>query len=373
MRNFVYRLLVLSLVMLISGQILAQEEEATEIEPYTLDISDIDWVCPEEAKGGRLNVYNWTGYIGDDTVSIFEELCDVTVTYDVYESNEAVIARMRQGNAGYDIAFPTDYAVSILIREELIQPIDLEKIPNFVHIADEYKGLNFDPENQYSVPYLLGTFGILYDKNRTGEITTWEQTFEHDGPVAWTDDGRSMLAVALDLLGYSPNSTDEDEIAEARDFLLENSGNVVTIVGDPNQQFAGGEFDIAIVYSGDAYRRVVECECDNFAYIVPASGSVVDISMMVLLDRAPNPEVAIAFMDFLLDPFVNADIVNDSVYPTANQAAIDTGLISEEILTNPAVWPSEEALENLFFLEDVEDAEFYYTDAWDEIIVGTGY
>ncbi len=367
MRQFVYRVCILALVALIPAQVFAQEDDVEQ------EIPEIEWVCPEEAIGGRLNVYNWSGYIGDTTISTFEELCDVTVTYDVFDSNESLIARMRQGNSGYDVAFPNEYAVSILIRDGLIQPIDLEVIPNFAHVGENYKGLFFDPENEYSVPYLLGTFGILYDRDRTGDIETWEEAFAHDGPVAWTDDGRSMLAVALDLLGYPTNSVDEDEIAEARDFLLANSGNVVTIVADPNQQFAGGEFDIAFVYSGDAYQRILQCECDNFVYLVPASGSVADIANMVLLHRAPNPEVALAFMDYILDPVVNALIVNDVVYPTSNQGAIDSGLIDEEILSNPAVWPDEEALESLFFLEDVEEAEFYYNDAWDEILVGASY
>jgi spermidine/putrescine transport system substrate-binding protein len=356
--------IILALLMWIVLPVAAQEVTP---EP------EVTWVCPETVKGGQLNILNWSGYIGETTIADFERLCEVTTTFDIFDSNESLMARMRQGNAGYDVAFPNEFAVSIMARESLIQTIDITQIPNFANAAEQWVGLSFDPNNEYSVPYLWGTFGILYDRDKTGrDILHWDDFFTYQGSVAWVDDTHSLLGTALQQLGYDPNTTNEAEVMEARDYLIANSSNVQTITSDPGPLFAGGEFDMITTYSGDAYQIITDCGCDNFVYVVPEEGSVGDITNIVLLTGAPNPEVAIAFMDYIMDPVVNAMIVNDVIYATANQAAVDSGLINPEILTNTAIWPDAEALESLWFTEDLGDAEFYYSDAWDEVLVGVG-
>lgn len=346
----------------------AAQTDEQGIEP------EIQWECPGGFEGQTLHVYNWATYIGETTIVDFEELCDVDIVYDVYDSNESLIARLRQGNPGYDVAFPSDYAVAIMIRDGLIESINPDHIPNLSNIAERWRGLYFDPENEYSVPYLWGSLGVAYNTLRVREeITSWQQIFDHNGPVAWIDDSRSMLGIGLKMLGYDPNSTDADEIAEARDFLIENSGSAVSTAEDDGQALlARGEVDIAIEYSGDVYQVMADCECDDYAYVVPDEGSITFIDLMVVLKDAPNPELAEAFIDYILDPAVNAMIVNDTLYPTPNQAAIESGWISEELLNNPAVFPDEESLGNLFFLQDVGEAEQYYNDAWDEIVISIG-
>lgn len=332
------------------------------------------WVCPDGFAGQTLNVYNWATYIGDTTIADFEALCDVTVNYDVYESNEALIARLRQGNPGYDIAFPNEYAVSIMIRDGLLETINIENIPNFANIAERWVGFDFDPENEYGVPYLWGTTGVAYNVNAVEEpITSWTQVFEFDGRITWIDDPRTLPSIALLMLGNDPNSLDEDEIAAARDYLLENGNNVVAIADDDGDALlARGEIDLALEYSGDIYQLLVDCECEDYVYVLPDEGSIVDITFMVVPVDAPNPELAEVFMDYILDPVVNAQIVNDTFYATPNQAAIDSGLIADELLNNPALFPSDESLENLYFLADVTEAEQFYNDIWDEILIFIG-
>lgn len=332
------------------------------------------WVCPDGFAGQTLNVYNWATYIGETTIADFEALCDVSVTYDVYESNEALIARLRQGNPGYDVAFPNEYAVAIMIRDGLLETLDINNIPNYANVAQVWQGFDFDPDTQYGVPYLWGTTGITYNKTVvTEEITSWMQFFEYDGRVAWLDDQRTMMSIALRVLGYDPNSADEEQIAEARAFLIENGSNVVAIADDDGDALlARGEIDIAVEYSGDIYQLLVDCECDDYAYVIPEEGSIADITLMVIPAGAPNPALAEVFMDYILDVQVGADIVNDTLYATPNQAAIDSELIPEDFLNNPAVFPSEEALENLWFLADLPDVEQAYNDAWDEILIFVG-
>lgn len=366
MRKFVTLLVLLVAMLPLAFNVTAQE--ATETP-------EITWTCPEGFEGQTLSVYNWATFIGETTIADFEALCGVTVIYDVYESNEAMIARLRQGNPGYDIAFPTDYAVVIMTREGLIQPLNFENIPNFAtNIPDVWKNLPYDPENLYTVPYVLGSLGVAYNIEAVGEeITSWTQVFEHDGPVAWIADLRAMIAIGLTMLGYDPNSTVPEEIAEARDYLIANSGNVVAVAADDGQALlARGEVDIALEYNGDVYQIIADCACDDYGYVLPSEGAVGDISTLVVLTDAPNPALAEVFLDYILDPVVNALIVNSITYGPMNQAAIESGIIDDELLANPAINPPAESLEGLFFIQDVGDAEQLYNDAWDELLILIG-
>lgn len=363
MRKTLNLFMLVVAVMLLAVPLAAQNDDA--------DTPQIEWTCPEGFAGQTLSVYNWSTYIGENTIADFEALCGVTVIYDVYDSNEALIARLRQGNPGYDVAMPNDYAIAIMIRDGLLQPVDLERIPNFANIAERWTGLFFDPDNEYSVPYLWGTFGVAYNVNRVEPITSWFQVFEHNGPVAWVDDSRSMIGIALTLLGYDPNSEDADEIAEARDFLIENGRNVVAIAADDGQALlARGEVDIALEYSGDILQIIEDCDCDDFAYVIPEEGGIVDLAAMVILNNAPNPDLAHVFMDYILDPLVSAEMVVFTGYPTPNEAA--KALLDEDILNDPLIFPDDEALALMWFNQDVGDAEQDYNDAWDEIKIFTG-
>jgi spermidine/putrescine transport system substrate-binding protein len=175
------------------------------------------------------------------------------------------------------------------------------------------------------------------------------------------------------MLGYDPNSTEADEIAEAAEYILEKSRNVVAFAGEDGQtQLARGDADIALEYSGDVYQVIEDCECEDFAYVLPEEGSFADVAGMVLLEGAPNPELALVFMDYILDPAVSAIIVKDVLYPTTNRAAVESGFIPEDILNNPLIFPSEEVQERLFLVQDVGEAQQYYNDAWDEILIFAG-
>lgn len=366
-------LALLSLLLLVGGSLLAQEDTDTANTDMATE-PVIAWECPDDLDSDTLNVYNWATYIGENTISDFEDLCGVTVNYDIYDSNEALMARLRQGNPGYDVAFPNEYAIIIMTREGLLAPINLENIPNFSNIAERWTGLGFDPENEYSVPYLWGTFGVAVNTERVTEpIASWEDVWNHDGPVAWIEDNRSMLSVALRMLGFDPNSDNPEEVRAAQEYLLENSDNVVIFADDDGQTLLErGEVDIALEYSGDVYQLILECECDTYSYIIPNEGSVADLASMVIPAGAPSPRLAEAFIDYILDPTVNAQISTFTAYATPNEAAIESGLIPEEFLANPAISPSDEAVANLFYIEDVGDAQQTYNDVWDELKIFAG-
>jgi spermidine/putrescine transport system substrate-binding protein len=354
----------------------AEATEATEGSTDSDDIFvDTEWTCPEGFEGQTLSLFNWATYIGDHTVSDFEKLCGVTVQYDVYESDEALIARLRQGNPGYDLAFPTDYAVAIMARDGMVGEIDLANIPNIANIDERYLRPYFDPENSYSVPYVWGTTGIGYNLDATSEdIETWEQIFEYEGRVAWVDSPRAMLGAALSVLGLDPNTTNPEDIETAKQYLIDHASNVIAIASDDGDALlAQGEVDIAIEYGGDVFQQIAECNCDNLKYAVPLNGGILDLTSVLILADAPNPELAQVFMDYLLDPNVHAHVINTIFYPSPNRVAMEEGLIDEEFLNNPAGNPPEEALANMFYIMDVgEEAEQLYNDAWDEVKILAG-
>jgi spermidine/putrescine transport system substrate-binding protein len=350
-------------------------EGATEATGSVDTFVDTEWTCPEGFEGQTLSLFNWATYIGDNTVSDFEKLCGVTVQYDVYESDEALIARLRQGNPGYDLAFPTDYAVAIMARDGMVGEIDLANIPNIANIDERYLKPYFDPENAYSVPYVWGTTGIGYNLDATGEdIETWEQVFEYDGRVAWVDSPRAMLGAALSVLGFDPNTTNAEEIDAAKQYLIDHASNVIAIASDDGDALlAQGEVDVVIEYGGDVFQQISECDCENLKYNVPLNGGILDLTSILILADGPNPELAQVFMDYLLDPDVHAHVINTIYYPSPNRVAMEEGLIDEAFLNNPAGNPPEEALANMFYIMDVgEEAEQLYNDAWDEVKILAG-
>ncbi len=362
-----------------AAQTTATEEAAAEPaatdETGTVAIAGATgWECPEGFEGQTLAVYNWATYIGDNTVRIFEEKCGVSITYEIYDSDESMIARLQQGNPGLDVAFPTDYAVAVMIRLGLVQPIDQEQIPNLANVDEANLGLHFDPENEYAVPYLNGTTGIAYNTNVYPDgITSWEQLFNAEGRVAWIDVPRSMFGGALLVLGHDPNTSDPALIEEAKNYLIEHSSNVIRIAGDDGDALlVQGEVDAVVEYGGDVYQQIVECQCDDYGYVLPSEGGIRDATSIVLLADAPNPALAQVFMDYLLDPQVGAHIANTVAYPTPNRVAIEQGLILPELLESPAVNPSAADMAKAWFILDLGDADVLYTDAWDEVKVNIG-
>jgi spermidine/putrescine transport system substrate-binding protein len=355
-----------------------EDTEATEeaAEESGTGAAATAWTCPEGFEGQTLSVYNWTTYVAEDTMSNFEELCGVSHTYTTFGGNEELLARIRAGNPGYDIIVPSDYVVTIMAAEDLLIPLDKSKIPNFANIGEIFLDPAYDPGNQYSVPYQWGTIGIGYDRTKVGEeITSYQQMFDYDGPVAWFDDGRIMLAIGLLVLGHDPNSTSEEEINEARDFLIANGENVIYLHQDDGQAYLErGEVDMTLEYSGDIFQLIAECECEDYAYTIPVEGANLWTDTLAIPADGPNPELAHVFIDYILDPQVGADISNYTGFGTPLPAALDQGLVDEALLEfYPIAFPPE-MRERLYSAADIPEAEQLYADAWDEVKVtlGTG-
>lgn len=335
---------------------------------------EASWSCPAGFEGQKLAIYNWTTYVAENTISDFETLCGVSVTYDTYPTDDDMLARIRQGNPGYDVVVPSNTVMYLMVAEGLLEPLDKANIPNFANLDKTFLDLPFDPGNAFSVPYQWGTIGIGYNKTKVGgEIKTWDDVFSYEGPVSWLEDIRGTIGVALLKLGFDPNSSNPDEIAAARDYLVENGGNVTYINQDDGQEIlVRGEADIVVEYSGDIFQVIDECGCDDYAYVIPEEGTLFWIDSVVIPTGAPNKALAEVFMDYLLDPQVGADIANYTAYGSPNTVAIEQGLIDEALLSDPGIYPSAKTRDGLFTIINDPALEQLYNDAWDEIKIFIG-
>jgi spermidine/putrescine transport system substrate-binding protein len=346
--------------------------EAPAVAEATQAVGEITWTCPEDFSGQSLNIYNWAEYIGASTITDFMELCPgVDVTMDYFDTNETLITKLRAGNPGYDIAIPSDYAVKILADEGLLEPIDLANIPNMANVEDRWKNMYFDPGNVYGVPYLWSSFGILYDKTKvTTPPVSWMDYFTYAGPISWMDDYRGMFGAAFWLMGVDASTVDPVEIEKAATFLKENGSNAVMMQGGFLEPLLSGEVDMILTYSAYSYYAAQECGCDNYVYVLPAEGSAIDTQEVVLLKGADNKRLAEAFMDYLHDPYVNAQLTNDTGYNSTNTAAI--AFIKPEILNNPALFMDPDDANRLEFYRPITEAEGLYQQYWDEIRISLG-
>ncbi len=344
------------------------------------------WICPADVvalvqslpENDRvLNWWNWTTYEADNTRADFGALCGVTVNEDNFANNEEVIAKLQQGNPGYDLIVPTSSSVEHLIDLGLVQPIDLSKIPNFANVSESLVDPVYDKGNKYTIPYQWGTLGIGYNKEVVGkEVTSWEDMWDFKGNVAWVDDPQGMLAIALNLIGKDPNSKNPDDVTAARDYLIDRGGNVRALAADDGQEkLLSGEMDMVVEYSGDIFQIIANCDenpdqkcAGKFDFVLPKEGTLRWVDNLAIPAGAPHYELALACMDYILDPQVGADISNYTAYATPNQKAIEDELILPEYLESPIIYPTAESSKSLFpALYVGEEATRMYNDAWIEL------
>jgi spermidine/putrescine transport system substrate-binding protein len=332
------------------------------------------WTCPAGFAGQTLSVFNWTTYIAEDTIANFEAACGVRVIYDTYPSDDDMLTRIRQGNPGYDVVVPSDRVMAIMIEERLLLPIDLARIPNLANVDPTFLDLDFDPGNQFSVPYQWGTLGIGYNVNKVaGEIDSWVDLFTHNGPVSWIEDIRAMMGAVALVLGFDPNTGDVSEIERIKQYMIENSRNLVYINQDDGQELLlRGEVDMVVEYSGDIFQILDECECEDYAFVIPREGTNFWMDNLAMPVGATNVDLAHVFFDYMMDAQVAADIANYTAYGSPNAAAIDAELIDAELLQNPGIYPSDETLARLFRVTLDSRLEQLYNDAWDELKVFVG-
>ena len=243
-----------------------------------------------------VNVCSWGEYIDTSLIDEFEEKTGIEVNYQTAESNEALYSTLALGGANYDVIVPSDYMISQLIEEGMLQELDYSKIPNFEKIDPRFRNLSYDPENLYTVPYTWGTLGIIYNTTMVDEpITSWSSMFDekYADNVVMIRNSRDALGIALYYLGYSVNTTDESEIREAYQLLADANAKGVYqafYMDEIFQAMERGNAAITAYYAGD-YLTMRENNPD-LAYVVPEEGSNWFVDAMCILKNAQNVDEA---------------------------------------------------------------------------------
>lgn len=323
------------------------------------------------SKNGQVIVYNWGEYIDPEIIDLFEEETGIDVIYEEFETNEIMYPKIQSGAIAYDVVCPSDYMIQRMIENDLLAEINYDHIPNLKYIGDNYMKMSrqFDPENKYSVPYLWGTVGILYNKKMVDEpVDSWGILWDkkYEDSILMQDSVRDAFAVALKYLGYSLNSTDLDELEAAKNLLIEQKPLVQAYVIDQvRDKMIGGEAALGVIYSGEA----LYCQQENpdLDYVIPKEGTNIWIDSWVIPKNAKNVENAEAFINFLCRPDIakmNFDYITYSIPNTAGHDLIE----DESLRNSPIAFPDDSKLENcetFRFLGDDNDA--LYNRLWREI------
>lgn len=295
-----------------------------------------------------LTVYNWGDYIDPELLDKFEEETGIKVIYQTFDSNEAMLTKIAQGGTTFDVAIPSEYAISKMKEEKLLRPLDHTKLPNMVNINPRYMNQSFDPENTYSIPYFWGTVGIVYNPELVGDLTfeSWDDLWSDElkNQILLLDGAREVIGMGLNSLGYSLNDTNEEHLQEAKQKLEKLTPNVKAIVGDEIKMLlANEEAAVGLVWSGDASE--IMDENDKLDYVIPQEGSNVWFDSMVIPTTARNIEGAHAFINFMLDPEHAAQNAEYVGYSTPNEKAME--FLPEEISSDKRFYPDPELTDKL--------------------------
>ena len=322
---------------------------------------------PGRAQSGQVNVYNWDTYIGETTLEDFTDATGIAVRYDLYANNDELFAKLREGNPGYDVIFPTNDYVERMIVADMLLPLDHGKIPNLGNVDPAFADPAFDPGLQHSAPYFWGTVGIGY-RASAAEPKALADLFEGDafvGRIALLNSVDSIM-VALKYLGHSLNTKDPAQIAQAGDALIQIKPKIKSFAPDTGQDLLiAGEVDVCLEYNGDVL-QVME-EDDDLSYVVPEEGSILWEDSMCIPRGAPNADNAHAFINFILDAPVHGAIAEYIRYPCPNAAAME--FIPEADRNDPAVYPPREVLARCeFAVYKGEEIEGLYQDALTRVL-----
>ena len=321
--------------------------------------------------GTQLKVYNWYDYIDESVLDIFEEETGIHVNYVNFSQNEDMYTKLSTGAEVYDVVFPSEYMIERLIKEDLIAELDLNNIPNMENVLPSLLDPTYDPGNAHSIPYMWGTLGILYNTEMVTEpITSWNALLDerYAGSIFMMDSVRDTLGLALKVLGYSMNSRDEGELAQAGEWLLnqKDAGLVAGYILDQaKDKMVANEAAMAVMYSGDALYAMEKN--DKLAYVIPDEGSNIWVDGMCIPKGAANKAAAECFINFMCRPDIAQKNMEYIYYSSPIIQVVEN--LSEEELASTAMNPTEEMVARCEYYNDISDVAYLYDDVWMDILM----
>ncbi|MFZ0532423.1 MAG: spermidine/putrescine ABC transporter substrate-binding protein [Anaerolineales bacterium] len=336
-----------------------------------LVMSMILTACGGTQKSDTLNLYAWSEYVPQQMLDDFSAKYGITVNYDTYSSNEEMLAKLQAGASGYDVIIPSDYTVAIMIKQDMLETIDVSKLANFVNLDTRFINRNYDPGNKYSIPYQWGTTALVYDKTLVpSEPKSWADLWdsEYQGRLVFLDDEREVMGMALQVLGFDRNSMNTIELNQAEQKLIELKSNILKFDSDaPETAIISGEAWAGLVYNGNA--SLAYQEDPNVVYICPTEGCTIWFDNLAIPKGAPHKDAALLFLDWVLDPQQSILITKEFPYSNPNKAALDLlktddPALYESYMAFSGTYPDDTFLANSKPIVDVGDATTLYDSLW---------
>ena len=337
----------------------------------------------------EVRVYNWSDYIDEELLTQFEQETGIDLIYDVFDSNEVLETKMLAGGSGYDVVVPTGTFLQRQIQAGAFQPLDKSQLPNIDNMWDVVTKRTdvYDPGQEYAINYMWGTTGIGYNVNKVQDalgiekIDSWDVVFDPEKLAKLADCGvymldapAEMIPAALKYLGLDPNSTDPDELAKAEELLLSIRPSIRKFHSSEYiNALANGDICLAVGWSGDMFQaRDRAAEADQgvaIDYSIPKEGAQMWFDQMAIPADAPHVAEAHEFLNYIMRPDVIAKASNYVYYANGNKASQE--LLDEEVIGDPAVYPDEETLNNLFTTVPLDaKTQRLVTRIWTRVVTG---
>lgn len=334
--------------------------------------------CGSSSQGGaeektasgldkELNVFNWSEYLPADVIKKFEDKYGVKVNYSTFSSNEEMLAKVSAGGGIYDLTMASDYIIQPMVKQDMIEPFDLHNVPNFKNLQDQYINKDHDPGNKYSVPYMGNTMSLAVNPDTIGaEIKSYKDLWKPElkGKLVVLDDQRFILGMVLKSLGYSANDTDPAHLDAAKKKMVELMPNIKAFDSDsPKTLMINGEASAALVWGAEI--ALAQRDKPQIKTILPEEGLIIAFDNFVIPKGAKHKKTAEAFVNFLLEPEISAEIAKSFPYINPNKEAHK--LIDKEILENIAIYPPAEEMKRVEGIQDIGDAVKLYDRVWSEV------
>ncbi|KXG78639.1 ABC transporter substrate-binding protein [Thermotalea metallivorans] len=321
----------------------------------------------EQGYYNRLNVYNWGDYIDPQVLEDFEKEYGIKINYENYANNEEMLAKIQAGGTDYDVIFPSEYMVEAMIKQGLLQKLDMNHLPNFKYIGDQFKNLPYDPGNQYSVPYFWGTMGIIYNTKKVQEpVDSWEALWDerYKGDILMLDSARDTIGIALKKLGYSLNTRNIEELEKAKEELIRQKPLVKAYEVDAyKDMMIAGEAAMALTWSGDA--MLLTEENPDLAYVIPKEGTNLWFDAIAIPITSKHKREAELFINYMMRPEVAAKCAAYVKYATPNEAAKE--LLPKEVIENELSYPKGNIMEKGEVFVDLGEFTTEYDRVWTEL------
>ena len=321
------------------------------------------------AEETELVVFNWGDYIDPAVLDLFTERTGIRINYVTFTQNEDMYAKLEAGAGAYDVVFPSEYMIERMIKEGMLEELNLDSIPNLANVLDNLRDPSYDPGNAHSVPYMWGTLGILYNTEKvSAPITSWMSLFDeqYKGQIFMMNSLRDTIGLGLKAKGYSMNTRNPDELKAAGELLVQQKKDGLVagnFVDETKDKMVAGEAALAVIYSGDALYAMEKN--DKLAYVVPDEGSNIWVDGMCVPKGAQHKEAAESFINFMCDPEI-ARMNMEYIYYSSPIRQVVEGL-SEEEKANTAMNPTDETIARCEYYNDISDAMDLYENIWMEI------